>query len=157
MSSSADHPLIAIKPPRLYAAGLMIGLLIHLMVPLDLFAYWVQFAFGIPLIVAGLGLGYWGISTLRAAGTGVPVDEAVTALVTGGPYAYLRNPLYLALSLIYTGIAVLFDWPAVLLILIVILYLIQTRVIAAEEKFLDEKFGDDYRAYCRRVKRWGRF
>jgi protein-S-isoprenylcysteine O-methyltransferase Ste14 len=62
--------------------------------------------------------------------------------------------MYVALALLFAGIAVLADsgWLAALWVVYVVV--LRVGVIAAEERYLDAKFGDQYRAYRRRVRRW---
>jgi protein-S-isoprenylcysteine O-methyltransferase Ste14 len=84
----------------------------------------------------------------------VPTWMPTTALVTGGPYRISRNPIYLALTLVYLGLALAWGslWPVVLLapLLIVMRY----GVIGREERYLEARFGDAYRAYRAAVRRW---
>ena len=58
------------------------------------------------------------------------------------------------MTLLYFGLAVLLHSLVALLLLIVVLVIIQTQVIAREERYLEARFGDDYRAYKKRVRRW---
>ena len=62
--------------------------------------------------------------------------------------------MYLGMALIYAGLAVGFDGPLALVLLPVVLIIIRTQVIAREERYLEDKFGDEYRAYKARVRRW---
>lgn len=78
----------------------------------------------------------------------------VMALVTDGPYRFTRNPMYVGLSCIYLAIAL---WCASLwacVLLIVVLLIIRYAVIAREEGYMTAKFGDEYRAFTSRVRRW---
>jgi protein-S-isoprenylcysteine O-methyltransferase Ste14 len=94
----------------------------------------------IPTMLRGHG-------TLNTAGPSA-------ALVVSGPYAFSRNPMYLGLVLVYSGLACLFavTW-AIPIVLLLVLYT-QLGVIAPEERYLDRAFGDSYRAYRSRVRRW---
>jgi len=76
-------------------------------------------------------------------------------LVTTGPYALVRNPLYLANMFIYTGYAIasgsLLPWLSIIVFLFFsIQYLL---IIKLEEITLIEIFGQEYRDYCERVPR----
>ena len=104
--------------------------------------------------LAGTLLGAWGAYTLHRAGTGVRPDQPVTALVTGGPYRFSRNPLYAALTTIYVGIAVTCGvwWP--LATLAPALAVVHWRIVRREEHYLEGRFGEEYRAYKARVRRW---
>jgi protein-S-isoprenylcysteine O-methyltransferase Ste14 len=81
-------------------------------------------------------------------------DRSASALLTGGPFRFTRNPLYLSLALLHTGLALLANalWPA--LMLVPVLLLIRYHVIAREERHLLARFGPDYQAYRQAVRRW---
>jgi protein-S-isoprenylcysteine O-methyltransferase Ste14 len=91
---------------------------------------------------------------MARAGTPIDVREAPTRLVTGGPFQHSRNPVYIGLAAIYTGIALLARarWP--LLFLPGVLATIDRGVIEREERFLRHGFGEEYGRYLRRVRRW---
>ncbi len=65
-----------------------------------------------------------------------------------------RNPMYLGMALVYAGLAIGFDGPIAFALLPLVLIAIQTQVIAREERYLEAKFGDDYRRYKAEVRRW---
>ena len=85
---------------------------------------------------------------------GWPAHRPATALVASGPFRVTRNPLYLALTLVYVGAALIVDrvWP--LALLPVVIGVLQWAVIRREEAHLSGRFGDAYAAYRRRVPRW---
>jgi protein-S-isoprenylcysteine O-methyltransferase Ste14 len=91
---------------------------------------------------------------MRRAGTNIRPDQPTLALVTDGAFRFSRNPLYLAAAGLYVGVALLVHalWPLVLLI--PMLAVLQWGVVAREERYLEAKFGDAYRAYKARVRRW---
>jgi protein-S-isoprenylcysteine O-methyltransferase Ste14 len=62
--------------------------------------------------------------------------------------------MYLGMALIYAGLAIGFDGPIAFALLPLVLIAIQTQVIAREERYLEAKFGDDYRRYKTEVRRW---
>ena len=104
-------------------------------------------AVGILFIVTAIPTMLRGHGTLNTAAPSA-------SLVTSGPYAFSRNPMYMGLVLVYSGLVCLFavTWAAPILLLL-ILYT-QVGVIAPEERYLDRTFGDTYRVYRKRVRRW---
>jgi len=90
----------------------------------------------------------------RRLGTNVPPSQPTTLIATTGPYRWTRNPMYLGMALIYAGLAIGFDGPIAFALLPLVLIAIQTQVIAREERYLEAKFGDDYRRYKADVRRW---
>jgi protein-S-isoprenylcysteine O-methyltransferase Ste14 len=80
--------------------------------------------------------------------------EPQSTLITSGPYRFSRNPLYLGGNVfIFFGAALLLGSPTALLVTALHLPLMD-RFIRREEKQLERKFGDDWRSYERRVRRW---
>lgn len=77
-----------------------------------------------------------------------------STLVQGGVFAHCRNPLYLGNSMLAVGIALVVHSAAFYLIVLPLVGYAYVSIVAAEEAFLQEKFGDAYRDYCRRVHRW---
>ena len=106
------------------------------------------------LLIAGLSLAFWSIATFRTAHTAVIPNRSASTLVTWGPFRYSRNPMYIAMSVAYIGIA-LFIYSAWSFIgLVFVLIVIYTTVIRREERYLTSAFGRDYTEYCSRVGRW---
>jgi protein-S-isoprenylcysteine O-methyltransferase Ste14 len=106
------------------------------------------------LFIAGAGLAGWGwLIFWRARTTRVP-GQASSTLVTGGPYRWIRNPMYVGLSLAYLGeAAILHQIVPALLLPLTIVYLNRV-VIPVEEERLHSVFGAEYQQYQNRVRRW---
>jgi protein-S-isoprenylcysteine O-methyltransferase Ste14 len=78
-------------------------------------------------------------------------------LVTGGPYAYVRNPIYLASIVLGFGMVGLVGDPILLVLHLSVCVLLYAGIIPAEEKFLKERFGAPYVDYTEHVPRlWPR-
>ena len=92
---------------------------------------------------------------IRAKTTVNPLaPERSNALVVEGLYRFSRNPMYLGMLLILLGWAAWLGQPLALIIAAAFVFLIERMQILPEERALEEKFGDDYRAYKKRVRRW---
>jgi protein-S-isoprenylcysteine O-methyltransferase Ste14 len=154
-TSQTDHPGVVVFPPLLFLSCLAAGLALHWFVPLATFLPWSARVVigGLALVVAAV-LGLGGERALHGAGTNVRPDRPTTAVVTSGIYRYTRNPLYLALLHLYTAIALFADslWPFAMWA--VLLPVLVTGVVAREERYLERKFGEPYRAYTANVRRW---
>ena len=106
------------------------------------------------VLALGAFVAHWGVATFwRARTTMLPFKPAST-LVQHGPYRFTRNPMYVGLTLMYVGIALLINagWPLLLLPLVVVG--VYWFIIREEEKYLAGLFGEEYLAYKRRVRRW---
>lgn len=103
------------------------------------------------IAIAGVAL----FSFYRAHTTIHPHDpQKTSALVVTGIFRYSRNPMYLSLTLILIGWACLFTSVVVVLPIVCFVTYVTYFQIKPEERILREKFGDEYTAYCRRVRRW---
>ena len=142
------------RPPLIYLAGLVIGLVVGALAPRPILPENLRYAVGIPLIAAAMALLVWASTTMRRAGTSVRTSDPTTALVTTGPFRLSRNPLYISLTLCYAGIALAAQSLWALLLLLAVLVVMRRGVIDREERYLEGKFGQDYLQYRARVRRW---
>lgn len=76
------------------------------------------------------------------------------ALSTAGPFAYSRNPIYLAMTGIYLGVTALVNSWWLPLLLIPLVLLMHWGVVLREERYLLHVFGEPYAAYKTTVRRW---
>mmetsp|Transcript_15969 Transcript_15969/g.26096 ORF Transcript_15969/g.26096 Transcript_15969/m.26096 type:complete len:167 (-) Transcript_15969:66-566(-) len=108
---------------------------------------------GIFTSIGGLVLNSWGQATFSKHGTPVKPGSDAKCLVTSGPFAFTRNPLYVGASLVVSGLGLVVNsyWGAVCTIPF-ILY-INFCVLPIEERYLESQFAD-YKAYCARTPRW---
>src|SRR5262249_28668474 len=109
---------------------------------------------GTFLVLGGLALSSAVVRHFRQAGTPVSPRRASRQLVVSGLYRVSRNPDYLGQALVVVGLALLLDASWVLLAVLPALLLVRYGVIAKEEQYLEHRFGDEYRLYRRRVRRW---
>jgi protein-S-isoprenylcysteine O-methyltransferase Ste14 len=152
-ADASDRPDIVVFPPILFAATLVLGLVAHKFCPYRLDARWLRFVGG-AVAVLSLGVGLWGDRTMKAAGTNVRPDKPTTAIVERGPFAYSRNPLYLSVLGLFTGVGLALASPAFLAFLIPLALVLRYGVVSREETYLEEKFGEVYTSYKARVRRW---
>jgi protein-S-isoprenylcysteine O-methyltransferase Ste14 len=149
-----DNPGVIAPPPLIYAGALAIGLLANRLYPIAFVPRGLSRVLGWPLIVGGPAVGSLGLREMKRADTNVDPREPTTAIVTGGPYRFTRNPLYLSMTLIYAGITALANALPAALLLPFVLHIMRRGVIEREERYLERKFGDEYLDYKARVRRW---
>ena len=106
------------------------------------------------LILIGLALAAAGIRNFSRAGTPVPTNQPTRALVTTGIHGWTRNPIYLGMFLVYGGIGIAARSPWILILALPLAITIRYGVVAREEAYLERRFGDAYRDYKARVRRW---
>ena len=145
------------RPPLLFLAGLLIGFVLDRLLRLPFpvpgidLVHWI---IGGSLIVIGLALAAAGIRNFSRAGTPVRTIEPTRALVTTGIHGWTRNPIYLGMFLLYAGIGLVVRSPWILLLTLSLAITIRYGVVAREEAYLERRFGDAYRGYKARVRRW---
>jgi protein-S-isoprenylcysteine O-methyltransferase Ste14 len=154
MTDEPDNPGIRVPPPPVYLLALLLGLLLDRKAHVPFLPRGVARVLGWPLVGGGMALAAWFVRTMRGVDTTIRIDKPVSSLVQNGPFRYSRNPGYVALAMIYTGIAVLRNALWAILLLPLVVYVIQREVIEREERYLERTFGEEYLAYKARVRRW---
>jgi len=91
---------------------------------------------------------------MQAAGTNVNPSRPTTAIVECGPFGFSRNPLYLALTLLYFGLTLAFNTWWGIVLLVPVLIIMHRGVVLREERYLEQKFGETYRQYRSKVRRY---
>ena len=153
---SDDHANVAFFPPLGFAVALVCVTALGWLLPVpasDTVASILRGS-GIALIALAGALGVLAILRFRAADTHVEPYKPTTALVTGGVYRVTRNPMYLGLLGMTLGIGF---WFANLWAIpgAAALWLALDRgVVAREERYLEAKFGEPYRAFLQSTRRW---
>jgi protein-S-isoprenylcysteine O-methyltransferase Ste14 len=109
---------------------------------------------GVVLILLGIAMAGTAAQLFKRAATPVIPFERSTALVTTGWFRYTRNPMYMGMVLVLAGIAITFGSLGAWLPIPVFIAIIRLNFIRGEERFLEEIFGEDYRRYKLRVRRW---
>jgi protein-S-isoprenylcysteine O-methyltransferase Ste14 len=106
------------------------------------------------VIIAMLTLNTCCALEFRRRGTTVVPFRESSALITDGLYRSSRNPIYLSMVVLLCGLAVALGSLSPWLVPPLFMVIIARRFIRHEEAMLTETFGDEYRQYCRRVRRW---
>lgn len=144
------------RPPLLFLGALLLGLAADRLLPLmaPVAASDLVRLVGGCLILTGFALAIAGIRNFSRAATPVPTYEPTRVLVTSGIHGWTRNPIYLAMFLLYGGIGVAALSPWILVLTVPLAIVIRYGVVAREEAYLERRFGDAYLDYRRRVRRW---
>ena len=150
----ADNPGVIILPPLLYLITLVLGLLLHWIAPRSITGWDGRSWLGGALLASGFAISIWGSRVMRRAGTNVNPHKPSTALVATGPFRFSRNPLYVAFNLAFAGLALLVNSMWLLVLLLPAMVTMHFGVIRREERYLEGKFVDAYRAYRIRVRRY---
>jgi protein-S-isoprenylcysteine O-methyltransferase Ste14 len=145
------------RPPFLYLAALLLGFILDRLLPLP-FAIpepgLVSWIIAGSLILIGVAVFSAGIRNFFRAGTPVRGFEPSRALVTTGIHGWSRNPIYVGMFLVYAGFGLAVASPWILILMLPLAITIHYGVVAREEAYLERRFGNAYRDYKARVRRW---
>ena len=136
--------------PEAHVVGLILGAILQVVFSGRLFqTEWIGHGIGWPLILVGLVLSLW--SVIEASEMDI---SSASMLLTSGPYAISRNPMYVGWTLIYLGIVFAANSVWMIALFPFVVAYIHLVDIRREEQLLERKFGDRYIEYRRRVRRY---
>jgi protein-S-isoprenylcysteine O-methyltransferase Ste14 len=154
--TTATPPAISrvVLPPIWMLIALLVEVALARWLPLE---HWLPFPLrlgGWAFVAAGVVLALWAHNLFTRSGTGLRPFSPSTHLVADGPYRFTRNPMYLGMTLVLVGTALIagalspFVVPPLFMIVITALF------IRYEEQHLRAAFGADYDAFRRKTRRW---
>lgn len=149
-------PGAPLPPTLIYVAGFVLAWWVESRMPLrgdDDPPAWLGLI-GWAMVAAGSLLFLWGMATFSRMKTGIMLQQAATRVVEAPPYNWSRNPMYVAFTAIYIGLALALGIWWAFIFLPGVLLLLNMTVIAREERYMRATFGPAYEDYCRRVGRW---
>ena len=152
--TESDRPDVIAFPGVLYALAFALAYGLNLVWPLPFAPPAVARWTGVVLGIGGAILILWGVASMRRAQTNIYPSLPATALVTAGPFRFTRNPLYVALAILYFGLTFEFNMGWGLIVFVPLALVMHYGVILREERYLERKFGDPYRQYCAKVRRY---
>lgn len=144
-------------PPMLYVSAIALAVLANLAYELPWFTpplSEILFAVGWLLIASVVAIDVAAMRTLARARTTVLPHRGADHLVTGGPFSFSRNPIYLANTLLMIGVGLVSGIAWFILLAIAAAFLTQKLAIEREERHLEQRFGKRYRDYRKKVRRW---
>jgi len=150
---SATLTTMKIHPPLLAGALVLVTLSLHFMLPEERTVGWEQFI-GLLFVAVGAGLSSFAAAIFQARETTRKPWGEPTAFVALPPYTWTRNPMYLGLVTTLFGLAIFFGSIVMLLAPAVFFAVIDRMVIPREEETMERLFGQEYRDYTYRVRRW---
>ncbi|HUV32551.1 MAG TPA: isoprenylcysteine carboxylmethyltransferase family protein [Devosiaceae bacterium] len=155
----SDHPDLIVPPPVWPAIALVLAIALEWLAPIRFLAEglgW-QFWLGLALSVLAIGIAIMAARAFHRAGTQVDPGRPSTTVVAGGPFAVVRNPIYVGFLLLLAGVSLVVGLAWGLLLIPALWLSLHFFVVVREERYLHGKFGETYDAYRRKVKRWGLF
>src|SRR5918995_6025167 len=152
MHTSTDSPSMHFPPPLFYAGAVIAGWLLDRPWPLPIGGAW-RTVLGWVFVAAWAVLAASAIGLFRRKQTSMITFRPAGTLVTSGPYGFTRNPMYVSLAVLTIAFALFLNTWWTVLLLVPTLLIVQQLVIVPEERYLQRRFGGEYEAYTRRVRR----
>lgn len=157
MSGIETRPNRLPWPPLIYIGAVAIAIILNWVYPLPwLRGPFAEFLLGLGLVII-VGAVIIDVAAMRAmtrARTTIMPHRGSEHLVTGGPFSFTRNPIYLGNTLIMFGLGLISGILWFFVLGLVAAFLTQKLAIEREEKHLEAKFGKKFRDYAKRVRRW---
>ena len=155
-SLRSDSPGVNIMPPAVFYACLIAGGVLEFVLPTNfpVFSKWARIILG--LTIGSAGLAFMGIAheKFKRIGTNVPTNQSATAFVVQGAYRFSRNPMYVGGSAFFLGIGLVVGSLWMLAAYLPLGLYLALYVVPREEAYMERIFGDEYKTYCRSVRRW---
>ncbi len=146
-----------IHPPLWLLLSALLMTALHHYAPLGRITGWlgtISSGFGFGFVAISLLLFGWAVKQFMVQKTTIIPFHKSTALIKSGPFRWSRNPIYLSMVLLLTGIAFFPGSLTPLLVPPLFAILIKRLFIQREEQMLRDQFGECYQQYCRDVPRW---
>ncbi len=153
-AESSDKAEVIAFPPSIYGAGLLLGFVIHFVFPVSALPRELALWLGVVALPVSAGIAVSALRALARAKTSFDPRQPTTAVVTDGAFRFSRNPMYVALTLLYLGVGLLANSLWTLLLIVPVMVVIQRGVVEREERYLERKFGEGYLRYRAHVRRW---
>ena len=145
-----------IPPPVYFLACLIVGSVLQYVHPLRLGPYSFRAGAIAGVIVLALAATMGMSAALLMMRRRTPIEpwKDPVHLVTSGPFRVSRNPLYLTLTMVLIAVSIIANSIWLLIAGAVLLLLLDRVIVRREERVLHQVFGDEYRSYKSRVRRW---
>jgi protein-S-isoprenylcysteine O-methyltransferase Ste14 len=136
--------------PEAHLAGLIVGIILQFIYPLYIYLQpWLRHVLGWPAVGAGIALAGWAVLATADMDIASP-----SGIVTSGPFAFSRNPMYVGWSMLSLGIALVASNLWILMLLPLVLFYTHRFIILKEENELLANFGEEYQRYKEEVPRY---
>ena len=151
---STESAGVVAPAPIFFVVASVVGAALERLRPSTLLAQPYALLVGTLLIAMAIALVVVVLIQMARAKTSFDANKPAFALITSGVFRVCRNPTYLSLALLQTGLAFAFQSLWLLLLVVPAVAVTHWGVVLREEQYLKRKFGTEYEQYVRRVRRW---
>ncbi len=143
-----------VLPPTYLVVSIVAAVGAHLLFPLAKLIGFPWNMAGVLFLGIGAFLNLAADKAFKMTNTTVKPYEESSTLITSGVFRICRHPMYLGMVLILLGIAVLLGSLAPLIVAVIFALVMEKRFIGVEEEMMETTFGEQYRDYKQRVRKW---
>ena len=143
-----------IQPPTYFFLSLIISVILHYTLPLINIIEYPSNLIGFLFFVIGTVLNIWTDQLFKKVNTTVKPFEKPSTLILKGPFKISRNPMYLGMAILLIGIGFILGSITSFAGFVLFIITMEIAFIPQEDMNLQEKFGDEYLAYKKRIRRW---
>lgn len=154
MNQDKKGAAVKFPPPAIFAGLILIGAALQSIWPIRLGVPPAMEIFGYILVAVGVFVAILVSGAFKRVGTAIEPWKPTSAIVTTGVYAFSRNPIYAGFCLINAGIGIANNNFWIFISFIPAAFFLYHVAIKKEEAYLERKFGDEYLAYKKKVRRW---
>jgi protein-S-isoprenylcysteine O-methyltransferase Ste14 len=155
MTNPTPHILLRIRPPGWFVTVLALAAACHYLVPATRIVVFSNAALGGVIFLFGFFFALYGNRLFVREGTEIdPLSPSNRVLVTRGAFSVSRNPMYVGMVVALLGLAIYVGTLPFFIAAAAQFCILNYGFIPLEEEKMERQFGDAYRAYCRRVRRW---
>ena len=151
-----DSPGVNLMPPAVFFLCLVVGGVLELIFPVNFvrFTIPIRLTFGLVIGASGFAFMMLGHEKFKRVGTSVPTNQPASALVVQGAYRFSRNPMYVGGISIFVGMGISVGSLWILAAAFLFAGYVSLYVVPREETYMERTFGQAYRNYCQKVRRW---
>jgi protein-S-isoprenylcysteine O-methyltransferase Ste14 len=143
-----------VLPPAYFLSAMLLAVVVHFLVPLMTVVASPWHWAGVALITIGLAFVVLPARQFQTRGTTIKPFQDATVLISDGFFAVSRNPMYLGMVIVVAGVAALLGSLSPFIVATAFALVLDRRFIRPEEKSLEQSFGNAFRQYRKRVRRW---
>ncbi len=141
-------------PPTYFNSSIFLIILIHFIWPGRMIIYFPWNLLGIIPVIIGAVLNLMADRAFKINKTTVKPFEESSSLITTGVFKISRNPMYLGMALVLSGVCIFLGSITPYIIVVLFIMLVQTIFITGEEKMLADTFGDAWLEYKKKTRSW---
>ena len=151
-----DSPGVSIMPPTVFYVCLILGGILEFLFPSNFPVFSKSLRIILGLVIGGAGFAFMAVAheKFKRIGTNVPTNLPATTFVVQGAYNFSRNPMYVGGSFFFLGVGLAIGSLWLLVAYVPLGLYLALYVVPREEAYMERVYGDEYRAYCSRVRRW---